>query len=71
MKVKDLTVEQFKSLVQEAVEEKLAEIMGDVDAGFELKDEVKEKLRRSIAAMQRGEKGIPVDKIASQAGLKW
>lgn len=71
MKVKDLTVEQLKALVQEAGEEKLAEMVGDLDAGLELRDEVKERLRHSLAAMQRGEKGIPVDQVASKAGLDW
>jgi hypothetical protein len=69
MKVKDLTVEQFKSLVQEAIEEKLAEIIGDPDLGLELREEVKERLRSSLAARQRGEKGMPMDEVARRAGL--
>jgi len=71
MKVKELTVEQFKNLVQEAIEEKLAEIIGDPDLGLELREEIKERLRNSLAARQRGEKGIPIDEVARQAGLDW
>lgn len=71
MKVKELTVEQFKKLVQEAIEEKLAEIIGDPDLGLELREEIKERLRNSLAARQRGEKGIPIDEVARQAGLDW
>jgi signal recognition particle GTPase len=71
MKVKELTVEQFKDLVQEAIEEKLEEIIGDPDLGLELKEEVKERLRSSLAARQRGEKGIPMDEVARRAGLNW
>ena len=41
MKVKDLSVEQLRSLVQEAVEEKLKEMLGDPDVGLELREEVK------------------------------
>jgi len=57
MKVKELTVEQLKTLIQEAVEDKLEEMIGDPDSGLELTDEVKERLRASMAAMQRGEEG--------------
>jgi hypothetical protein len=71
MKVKELTVEEFKTLIQEAIEEKLEEVIGDPDHGLELREEIKEKLRSSAAAMQGGEKGIPIDQVARQAGLDW
>jgi hypothetical protein len=71
MKVKELTVEQFKSLIQEAIEEKLEELIGDPDRGLELREEVEERLRSSLAARQRGEKGIPIEEVARQAGLDW
>ena len=71
MKVKELTVEQFKGLIQEAIEEKLEELIGDPDIGLELREDIKERLRSSLAARQGGEKGIPVDEVARQAGLDW
>jgi hypothetical protein len=71
MKVKELTVEQFKTLIQEAIEEKLEEITDDPDLGLELREEIKERLRSSLAAMQGGEKGIPIEQVARQAGLDW
>jgi len=71
MKVKELTVEQLKDLVQEAIEEKLQELIGDPDAGLEIREEIKERLRNSLAARQRGEKGIPIDEVARRAGLEW
>ena len=71
MKVKELTVEQFKSLIEEAIEEKLEELIGDPDIGLELREEIKERLRSSLAARQRGEKGIPIEEVARQAGLDW
>jgi len=66
MKVKELTVEQFKDLVQEAIEEKLEEIIGDPDLGLELREDIKERLRNSLAARQRGEKGIPIEEVATR-----
>jgi len=66
MKVKELTVEQFKDLVQEAIEEKLEEIIGDPDLGLEVTEEIKERLRNSLAARQRAEKGIPIEEVAKR-----
>lgn len=63
MKVKDLTVEQLRTLIQEAVEEKLQEVLGDPDWGLELREEVKERLRHSLAAAERREKGIPIEEV--------
>jgi len=71
MKVKELTVEQLKTLIQEAVEEKLEEMIGDPDSGLELREDVKDRLRASLAAMQQGEMLIPVEEAARQAGLDW
>ena len=71
MKIKELTVEEFKDLVQDAIEEKLQELIGDPDTGLEVREEIKERLRNSLAARQRGEKGIPIDEVARRAGLDW
>lgn len=69
MNVKDLSVEEFKLLIQEAVEEKLEEILGDPDSGLELREEVKERLSRSLAAMQGGEEGVAIDQVARMPGI--
>ena len=69
MKIKELTVEEFKDLVQDAIEEKLQELIADPDAGLELREEFKERLRASLAARQPGEKGIPTDEVARRVGL--
>lgn len=71
MKVKELTLEQLKALIDEAIEAKLAEILGDPDEGLEFRDEVKARLRESLAAVERGEKGIPIEQVAEKLGLKW
>jgi len=70
MKVKELTIEQLKLLIQEAVEEKLQELLGDPDQELELREEVKERLKRSLAAMERGEEVIRVGQVAKETGLK-
>jgi len=71
MKVRDLDVNEFKALIQEAVEEKLEEILGDPDLDRELQEKVRERLERSLAATGRGERGVPVEEVAKKAGLEW
>ncbi len=71
MKVKELTVEQLKALIQEVVEERLREILGDPDQGLELKEDVKDRLRHSLSAMEAGEKSILLGQVARELGLEW
>ena len=71
MKVKELSVEQLKALIQEAVEEKLQEILGYPDQGLEVKEDVRERLKHSLAAVERGEEGIPSGQVAKEIGLEW
>jgi hypothetical protein len=69
MNIRELTVEEFKDLVQDAIEEKLQELIRDPDAGLELREEFQERLRASLAARRRGEKGVPMDEVARRVGL--
>lgn len=71
MKVKDLSSEELKALIREAVEEALFELLGDPDQGLELREEVKERLKRSLERIQQGGRGIPAEEVAKRAGLNW
>jgi hypothetical protein len=66
-----LTVPQFEALVERAVERKMMELFGDPDKGLVLKPSIKAKLRRSMAAVKRGERGISAKEVARDLGLKW
>ena len=46
--VAELTVDELKEIVQEAVEQKLTEMLGDPDEGLELREEITVRLRRSL-----------------------
>jgi len=69
MKIAELTVEELKALIDETVEAKLEELMGDPDYGLELREEVKERLRDSLAAVERGEKPVSMEEVAVRLGL--
>lgn len=70
-KVQELTIDQLKGLIRETVEEKLEEMLGDPDWGLELKDAVRERLKRSLEETERGVSGIPVDDVVKKTGLRW
>ncbi|MBM4463930.1 MAG: hypothetical protein FJ012_11510 [Chloroflexi bacterium] len=67
MKVSEMSVEELKQFIAQVVEQKLEEILGDPDWGMELKEEVKERLRRTSEV----ERGIPASEIGKSLGLVW
>ena len=68
--VAQLTVPQLEALIESVIERKLIELLGDPDQGLELKPSVRAKLRRSLTAVKRGERGIPAKQVAKELGLK-
>jgi hypothetical protein len=75
-KVAQLTVDELIRVVQEAVEQKLIEMLGDPDEGLELREEIKARLRRSLEAEQSGVVQppvacVPAQEVAAQLDLEW
>ena len=68
--VAQLTITQLEALIENVIERKLIELFGDPDQGLELKPRVKARLRHSLNAAKRGERGIPVKQVAKDLGLK-
>ena len=69
--VDQLTLPQLETLIESLIERKMIELLGDPDAGLELRPSIKARLRRSLAAVERGERGIPAQQVARELGLKW
>jgi hypothetical protein len=65
MKVADLTIDELKKLIREAVDEQFKEILFDPDNGLELKDEMEQRLRASLASKER----IPFEEVKKRVGL--
>ena len=65
MKVIDLTIDELKKLIREAVDEKFKEILLDPDNGLELRDEVKQRLKASLASKER----VPLEEVKKRLGL--
>ena len=66
-KIKDLSLEELKAFIDEAVDMRLKEHFGDPDAGLEVKPELIERIRKS----RRDGVTIPVEDVAKRLGLKW
>jgi len=69
MKVAELTVEELRALIEDTVDARLEELMGDPDDGLELREEFEERLRSSLAAAERGEKRVSMEEVARRLGL--
>ena len=70
-KVADLTIDEFRKLVQEVVIQTLSEMMVDPDEELELRDDFVEELKQSIADVKSGGKTVPAQKVAEKLGLTW
>jgi len=69
--VKDLSIEELKTVIGEVVEEKLREILVDPDVGLALRPEVRERLLKDLEEPQREGENIPVAELARRRGLEW
>jgi alpha-D-ribose 1-methylphosphonate 5-triphosphate synthase subunit PhnG len=66
-----MTAEELKEIVEDAVERKLYEIIEDPDKGLKLKPQVRKRLRSTLKAERKGEKGISAARVAKELGLRW
>ena len=55
--VAEMTGEELRELVGAAVEQKIAELLGDPDAGLVLRKNVRKRLLRQKRAVAKGERG--------------
>ena len=63
--VADLTIDEFINLIQEVVTETILELFGDPDEGLELREEIKERLRYSLAKTQVNRETRSVQDVAT------
>jgi len=68
--VSDLTTDELKTLVREAVEQTLVEFLADPDKGFELRQSMKIALERSIKTVREGSVLYSAEDIAKDLGLE-
>ncbi len=66
-KIQNLSLEDLKAFIDETVDKRLEERLGDPDVGLEIKPEVIEKIRRS----RRRKVNVSAEDVAKRLGLKW
>ena len=66
-RVAEMTVDELKSLVQEVARRTVLEMLTDPDEGLELREEMEQRLRSSLAATDT----IPAAEVAAELGLEW
>ena len=69
--VKDLTIEEFKAVIGEVVEEKLRELLTDPDAGLTLRPEIEARLRQQLQNPELEGESIPAAEVARRWHLEW
>ena len=67
MNVSDLSSEDFKTLVNGIVDDRLCELLGDPDLGLPLDETIRARLKQTLASSER----LTGDEIAEKLGLHW
>ena len=70
-KVSDLTTDELRALIREAVIETLHNFVEDPDDGLELREDLALKLEASMKAIEAGQPTIPAEEFARKHRLSW
>ncbi len=67
MKIGELSYDQLRELVQGLVDDRLRDLLGDPDLGLALGEQVRARLKQSLASSDR----VTGDEVAERLGLRW
>ena len=67
--VGQLSTDELREIIGSVVEQKLKEMLGDPDEGFELRAEVQNRLLRQKKTVANGERGEELDEVAKRLGI--
>ncbi|NHZ72547.1 MAG: hypothetical protein GWP17_05645 [Aquificales bacterium] len=70
-KVAELTIDEFRSLIQEVVTQTLSDWVEDPDHGLDLKPDVEMRLRESLAEYKTSPSLPDAQSVADKLGLEW
>ncbi|MBE9110166.1 hypothetical protein IQ273_12165 [Nodosilinea sp. LEGE 07298] len=69
MQIKDLTIDEFKVLMREIVEDALQDLLLDPDQGRPLKDPIRQQLLSMQARRTQEKQAIPSAQVMDELGL--
>ena len=61
--VAEMSKDELRNMIEQVIEQKLLEILGDPDEGLEIRKSVRERLLRQKEAVASGEKGRPFEEV--------
>lgn len=61
--VAEMSIADLRELIDELLDEKLREIVGDPDEGLTIRPEVREQILRQMSRVRRGEYGLPLSEV--------
>ena len=64
--VSEMTAEELREVVGSAVEKKIVELLGDPDAGLEIREHVRKRLLRQKRAVAKGDRGEPLENVVER-----
>jgi hypothetical protein len=67
--IAQMTKAEFKELLEDIIEQKLIELLGDPDEGLPIRKSVRERLLRQKQAVAMGERGEPFEEVVRRLGL--
>ncbi|MEX2316981.1 MAG: hypothetical protein WD669_07510 [Pirellulales bacterium] len=62
--------DDIEAFVEHVVDQRLVELFGDPDEGFELREEVVQRLREQQKRVAAGDLGVPYDEVVRRLGLE-
>ena len=68
LRVSDLTLDEFRAMMESVIDRKMAEWM-DPDAGLELRPEIIASIERQRKKYAAGKRGKPLEEVAQRLGL--
>ena len=71
MRVDELTIDELKVLIDYAVELKIEELLGDPDVDLVLREDVRDRLRRSLEQKSKDSRSVPIEDVVNKLGLRW
>lgn len=69
MQVKDLTIDEFKTLIRETVMDALDALLPDPDEGAMVKENFRQELLEIRKRRETGVRGIPAEEVMQKLGL--
>jgi len=67
--VAQMTPHELRTLVGELLEEKLLELLGDPDEGYEIRESLRLRLDEQKRRVASGERGQPFEDVVAELGM--